>query len=406
MRISSNTIFSQGVQNLNSRQRDLANLQTQISTGKRIQSPSDDPVGAARALELRQTKTLNLQLTNTNVEAAKASLSISETSVSSMVNLMQDVRQQAVYAGNPSLGPQNREAIAIDIDSQLKGLLSLANATDGAGRYLFSGYQSSTQPFVEVAPGTVAYFGDQGQRSVQIGPSSQIPVSDSGFDLLGKVRDGNGTFYTAPYPANTGSGVIDPGSVVNQGALTGHDYSVVFAVAGSTTTYSVIDNTTAVAVVPPGTSYTPGSAITFDGMQFKIDGSPANGDQFTARPSNYRGVFETISDLAKTLRRPAENTADRTRYQNDLNQIIKSIDNAMDGLLSAQGAIGTRLNKAESTQSTGEELNIQYQTSLSQIEDLDYNQAISDLTLQSTYLEAAQKSFVKLQGLSLFNFMS
>ena len=67
--------------------------------------------------------------------------------------------------------------------------------------------------------------------------------------------------------------------------------------------------------------------------------------------------------------------------------------------------LGTRLNELDALQSAGENIGLQYKQTLSQLQDVDYNKAISDLTQQKTSLEAAQKSFLAVSGLSLFNYM-
>lgn len=89
----------------------------------------------------------------------------------------------------------------------------------------------------------------------------------------------------------------------------------------------------------------------------------------------------------------------------DLTTALTQIDNAANNVLRVRASVGTRLNELDATEGTNLDTAFQYESSLSNIRDLDYARAITDLTRQQTTLEAAQKSFVIVQGLSLFNFL-
>lgn len=216
MRVSTNNIFALGTASITERQADLVKLQQQLSTGKRILTPSDDPVASAQILEVTQSRDRNSQFM-LNGNDANSAVAMSETSLQSVVNLLQNVKQLAVNAGNPTLALNERSILQSELQARYQELLGLANSTDGSGLYLFSGYQGTTRPFEEVAPGVVAYFGDQGQRQIQISPSRALPVSDSGRDIFQRIKEGNGSFVTEPpsSPLNTGTGIISPGSVLD-----------------------------------------------------------------------------------------------------------------------------------------------------------------------------------------------
>jgi flagellin-like hook-associated protein FlgL len=88
-----------------------------------------------------------------------------------------------VKAGNGSYTPSDRESVAIELESRLADLLGIANTADGVGGYVFSGYKSTTLPFTKTATGA-DYQGDQGQRSLQVGSTRTIPITDSGASVL------------------------------------------------------------------------------------------------------------------------------------------------------------------------------------------------------------------------------
>ncbi len=398
MRISSSTLFDSNIAALNQQQSRLLQTQQQIASGHRISTPSDDPIAASRALDVSQSDTMNTQYTS-NRGAATQTLSMADSSLQGVVSLLQDVRTSAVNAGSGLLGNSERKTIAADFGRRLQELVGLANSTDGLGNYLFAGFQTKSQPFVDTAAG-VSYQGDDGQRNVQVSASMQMATSDSGADVFMRIKNGNGTFSTQAAPANTGSGVVSVGSVTNPTLITGNNYSVTFSVVAGVTTYDV-RNTTTAAMVSAGNTYVSGQAVSFDGMQIDIKGVPANGDAYTVVPSTNESVFKTIADMVSALNAPVVGA----NLSNTLVHGIKNLDNALEKIVNTRASVGLRLNEIDAQQTIGDNLGLQFKSTLSQLQDTDYHKAASDLAQQNLTLQAAQQSFAKVSSLSLFNYL-
>ncbi|MBI3230598.1 MAG: flagellar hook-associated protein FlgL [Burkholderiales bacterium] len=408
MRVSTNGIFEAGINQIGSLQSGLAKTQLQLSTGKRNLTAADDPIAASRALEVVQSQSINDQF-SVNRQNANSSLSQVESALSSATNLMHDVKQIAINAGHGGLSDADRASLATDLKGRLDDLLAIANTADGAGGYLFSGFRSSTLPFIKTATGA-QYQGDQGQRFLQVGSSRNIPISDSGHSIFEGNITGNGTFVTAPgtAPPNTGSGIVSIGSVTNASQLTGQNYSVTFNVSATTppvTTFDIL-NTTTNTPVSAGNPFTAGQPIAFDGLQFDVTGAPANGDVFTVQPSQNQSIFTTLTSLITALGQPASGSTGQANLTNALNTANANLNNALDNLLSVRSTIGSHLRELDYLDSSGDDINIQYKQTLSDLQDLDYTKAISSFTQQQTTLEAAQRSYTKIAGLSLFNYIS
>lgn len=400
MRISSNTIFDSNVAALNQQQARLLQTQQQVASGKRLLSASTDPIAATRVLDISQSDASNTQQAS-NRTAARHTLSLAESTLQSVTSLIQDVRTATVYAGNGSLNNSDRSTLATNLSGRLQELIGLANSTDGVGNYLFSGFQSKTQPFVDT-PAGMGYFGDDGQRMAQVGSGRQMAANDSGADVFMRIKNGNGTFVTQSTAGNAGSGVIGAGAVADPALLTGNNYSISFSVLAGTTSYSVTNTTTGLPVAGMTTQpFVSGQAITFDGMRFDIQGAPADGDSFTITPSTNESVFKTIADLITTLNTPVAGA----NLTNGLRLGLNNLDNALDNVLNVRSTLGLRLSEIDALQVAGENLGLQFKQTLSQLQDTDYNKAISDLTQQQATLQAAQQSFAKVTGLSLFNYM-
>jgi flagellar hook-associated protein 3 FlgL len=292
----------------------------------------------------------------------------------------------------------------------LDQLVALANSTDGTGNYLFSGFQGKTIPFVNTSLG-VQYMADDGQRMVQVSSSRQMAASDSGADVFMRVKNGNGTFVTGADANNTGAASIGQGAVTNATLLTGSSYQLTFV---SPAAYTVTETTSSGAVLPPVPvppeapySYVSGEAFALPGMQLSIIGTPAPGDTFTVEPSTNEGLFKTMEDMIAALKTtsPAGAATTGAQLSSSLSKAMSGLDRGLDRVLTARASLGARMNELDSLQATGEDLGLQYKTTLSTLQDLDYNKAISDLNRQTTSLTAAQKSFKQVADLSMFNYM-
>lgn len=402
MRVSTSMLYTLGVDAIGRQQEKLLHLQQQIASGRRILTPADDPVGSAQALTATQAQARTAQHA-TNIGTANDALAHSESVLGQVGDLLQAARTQAIAAGGPALADADRRAIATDLRAQLAQLVGLANSKDGDGAFMFAGFATATLPFTDTAGG-VTYSGDSGQRTLEVGPGRNLPASASGDHAFMRIANGNGTFVAAAASANTGNGIITAGSVVNPAALTGDTYRVLFNVAAGVTTYDVIDVTTA-AVVSSGNAYTSGGAITVAGMQVAISGPAANGDQFTLAPSSSQSVFKTIADLIATLETGAATPLGRTQLANGLNRELVDLDQALEHLLTVRAGMGAGLRELETLAAGSQSEQLLHEQALSRLQDLDYNAALSDFARHQLALEAAQKSFIQVSGLSLFDYL-
>jgi flagellar hook-associated protein 3 FlgL len=192
--------------------------------------------------------------------------------------------------------------------------------------------------------------------------------------------------------------------VTNATALTGNDYTISFSVAAGVTRYSVTNTTTAATVIN-NALYVPGGPIAFDGLQVEVDGVPANGDSFSVEPSVNVSVFATLDILRSALQGAGEGAVANAQLTNALNTVHSNLQNGLDRVLSVTASIGTRLRESDSVISAAEDLDLVFEGRLSQLRDLDYARALSDLNFQQLHLEAAQKSFVRVSELSLFSLL-
>ena len=396
MRVSTQGAFLQGLSLMQRLQSALDNTQRQISSGRRVLTPSDDPIAASRALDMRESLG-RLEQFERNASIASNRLSQEEAALGSVNNVLQRVRELSLQASNATQSNESRQLIAVEMRQQLEQLVQLANQRDGNGAYLFSGNLEDTQPVIRSAAG-FSYNGDQGQRYIQVGEARQIADGDSGAAVFFGIRDGNGTFSSAAAAANTGTGVLGPGSLVDPAAWVADQYTVRFIDENN---YEVLDSSAAVVV---SAGYRSGDTIAFNGIEFSLQGQPQGADEFTISPSRFQDVFTTIERLATAVEQGASDDASSAALSNGINSEFLNIDQAIGNILDVRTQVGARLAAIEDQLDSNGAFALSYQETLSDIEDLDYAEALSRLSLEATTLEAAQQSFIRTQSLSLFNY--
>ena len=407
MRISTLNLYNTSTNQLNSLQSALARTQMQLSTDRRLLTPSDDPVASARALEVTQSQNINAQFA-TNRSSAKSALGFTESALQNAGDLLQEIQELAVEGGNGIMLQGDREKLATELEGRLADLMGVANTADGAGGSLFSGFMTTTKPFT-ATPGGAAYQGDSGVRQLQVSESRKVPLSASGRTVFESIPTGNGTFQTKADAANAGAAIISSGSVTNRPAIDGTTYEIEFGMSAATPPapiYTVYDTSVAPRAILAGQQdlpYKDGQQIAFGGMSMEIKGVPAAGDKFSVEPSQKQSVFTTVTDLIKTLRMPGDGAAGKAALTNQLNSALDNLKNAHDNVLTVQASVGAHMNELDYLDSAGSDLDLQYAGTLDDLQGLDTVKAISDFSQQQLTLQAAQMSFKTMSGLSLFN---
>ena len=406
MRVSTNQTQDVAINAMLEQQEKLSKVQKQIATGKRIFKPSEDPIGAARVVDLKNIIETNGQYQK-NIDAARARLTVEESIMGNATDILQRVRELAITANNASQTNETRNFIAEEVDQLLEEILDMANSTDGSGDYLFSGSKTNFRPFVNNENGEYEYQGDDTQRRLQIGPKRTIETSDSGNFVFRAIKDGNTEFTALANKTNTGSGIIDPGSVT--GKYDGGTYAIIFDKKESIDpnepiTYKVV-NANNEEIIPPGTVYVEGANIEFNGVRVFVEGEPDVDDFFVIRPSENQDVFTTIKNFVETLRTPRGDPKQNAELHNEINRTILGVDNALGRVLEIRSNTGARLKALDAQQSINEDYNLQIREILSDIEDLDYAKAVSELNLKLTGLQASQKAFTRVQGITMFDYI-
>ncbi|BEV07891.1 MULTISPECIES: flagellar hook-associated protein FlgL [unclassified Methylophilus] len=301
MRLSTNTIYANGTNRLMGLQSDVNDLNEKISSGKKVRSPADDPVASARIIEINNNKSMKDTFAETR-KTASSMLENYETNLSSVTDLVLNIKSSLTAAGNATYNDSQRQSIATELQGRLDSLISLANAKDSMGNFIYSGFTTDKAAFTSAG----VFQGETSRMNLQIDDNRTMPTTFTGD------------------------------SVFN-----------------------------------------------------------ANGNN----------LFANMQQAITLLNTPITDATSRTNFTNGLATALQNTDKSLDSILDTRAQIGSQLNEIQILDDTGDDISLQYSKVLSDLQDLDYTQALSDLAKKNTIMEAAQKSFVSTSKLSLFQFI-
>ncbi|MDQ7733151.1 flagellar hook-associated protein FlgL [Halomonas sp. SpR1] len=427
MRISTVTMFEQSTASMNRQQSDLMRVSQQMASGRRVVNPSDDPQAASRAIGVDQAKATTEQFSNSRV-SARNTLSQSESIINSVSDAITSAKGLLIQASSDTLTDEQRESIASELKGVYETMLGQANSTDGNGRYLFGGYKDNSPPFVKSADGSVEYKGDTNAREQRVDATRLMPVADNGVTIFQSVPRGAG--YVAE--AKKEDGTLNQGNVTFRGPQTldvknadyGSDYRVSFDGTAADPTYQVqrFDNTTNAWVNndSDGAALSSGTwaddindegslSLEFGGLSIRFEGTPVPNDEVLVAKSggDVRGadLFRTMEEAIRVLENPADNATKKADQRNTLNTAMRDLDNSLDNVLTVRASAGARLSELKVVDAVADNRMLNYTQTLSDLVDLDYAEAITEYSLRQVGLQAAQKTFVDMKGMSLLNYM-
>lgn len=396
MRISTAALHAQGVANILRNQTALAKTQNELALATRLVSAKDDPGAWARAAGLDQ-QVAQLARYKDNASVVEHRLGLEETALTSATEVLNRVRELALQANSANASSDARQSLAQEMQSQLEQLLAIANSGDGEGRYLFAGTNDSSAPF-SMAPVGANYSGNTSQRLIDIGPERSVALGDTGAQVFLNLRDGNGTFAVSAATGNSGTAKLDNAKLFDASAWDGGSYTLSFS-GGN---YQVRDAGN--ALVASG-AYQSGTAIRFRGVELTLSGTPVDGDSMSVAPSQTQDMFAVVQSMIARVSTMPTDAAGRAREQTEFFGALQELDTALERVMSVRATVGHRLNAVDDAGTQIEALDVRANSTLSDLRDLDYADATARLNLQMTALQAAQQSYARIQGMSLFDFL-
>jgi flagellar hook-associated protein 3 FlgL len=425
-RLGTANTYDLAMRNLTARQTQLANLQENLTSGKRVVRASDDPTGAAQA-ERSLTRMARIATDQRALESQRNSIAMAEGTLGDVTEALQRFRELVVSAGNGSHTPAERKTIADQLTGLREQIVSYANRKDTNGLPLFGALGSAQTPFVgpqSTAP-DYTYNGLPGQPVTSEVAIPSALDGESAF-MHQTSRDGvyNVTLSTIPTgrALATDSVTVTDASLVTQSTyiITIDSVSAGATAGTSTATYSIqeipatgfpadVNFPKGPFTVPDYPSDKPvsipindvynGPGAGLPGLSFTITGTPAAGDTITVDPNP--SIFSVMDDAIRDIGGAANSNAATQAVA----QALHNIDIGMERVSAVRGKAGDLLNRADRITANQENRSIQLESDRSRAEDLDMIKGVSDFQNQQTGYQAALQSYAQVQKLSLFNFI-
>lgn len=410
MRISTAQIFDNGTRQMARAQAEVARAQQQISASKRILSPADDPAAATIALGIRQEQARSAQYQR-NADLAEHELRHQDLTLESIGNLLLDVKDLAMQAGNATLSTTERAAIVRAIQGAGEELLALFNTRSASGDHLFAGAASAAPPFVTTPSGQLVYRGDEVARRIDVADGLTLQSRNSGRELFVDVPAAAPSFVARADTDNTGSAVMSAGRVVDPAAYAGihpDDLVVRFSNPPATYTVSRVDHASGTSTsMGPAVAYVPGEPVTVavGGLEVRLGGVPADGDEFVLEARKTQPIALTVQRLAEGLAGIADTPAGAEERTRVVTTALADLDAALQSLDGHRADVGIRLDRLDAVRTEQQATDLANGELASQLVDLDLQEAASRLTFHMIVLQAAQQSFAKIASLSLFSYL-
>lgn len=419
-RVSTANMYENALRNMGTRQTTLANLQENLTSGKRVLRASDDPVAAAQA-ERAMTRISRIQTEQRALDVQRNAVAQAESTLGDAIGLMQEMRELVVSAGSGVFTASDRETVANQLQGLRTQLRDVANRKDTNGVPLLSALGSAAAPFLNAMG---EFDGLAGQMA---GSAVAIPNAldgDSAF-MFRPQRDGvfNAQVNSATPPTHgLGSSAVtstNPSQVPVDASGNAYDYQINVTYTAGTAPgtlaaqYTIV-STPAVAV-PPFDGSTLFTSPDFDpsqpasvpvndipGLSLQLTGKPQLGDtvQLTLQPSN------SIFDVADSAIRDIRGAGSSSDAAQAVAQALANMDTGLARLQNVRSYAGELLNRADRISGNQDTRSVQLEADRSRAEDLDMIKGISDFQNQQVGNEAALKSYAMVQKLSLFNYIS
>ncbi|WP_076410903.1 flagellar hook-associated protein FlgL [Shewanella sp. UCD-KL12] len=396
MRISTAQLFNQNINSVLNKQTATSNIIDQLSTGKKVNTAGDDPVAAISIDNLAQQNAVIEQYTR-NIDFANNRLSLTESKLGSAETLVSSTREQVLRAINGGLGDSERKMVADELRGTLEELLALANGKDESGNYLFSGFETASQPFAFDAAGNMVYSGDSGVRDAVVASGVTVGANIPGDSAFMNSPSGLGDFSANYLASQVGDFNVESAVIANPATYVDDTYT--FTMVGADLEVRDSSNT----LVTTEVGFDSSNPINFNGIEVKLDGMPAAGDSFSITPAPEVSIFDTINQAISLIEDP--NKANTPQGKAELAQILNNIDSGVNQISIERGRAGNSLKSLESYNTSHVDEKLVNSSALSMLEDLDYASAITELEKQQVALNAASSVFSKVGSTSLFDYI-
>lgn len=396
MRISTSLMFQRNTNSILSSQAATQKSAEEVSSGKRVNNTSDDPIAAIGIENLNQQNAVTDQYLK-NIDYSTNKLESTESILGNAQDIAIQLKEQMLSLSNGSYSEKELETIATDMRANLEALESLANSRDESGNYIFGGFDTNQQPFNFVGvPRTMQYSGDDGVRTSVVADGVTVNTNIPGSDIFMNAENALGD-YAANYSSpQTGNFSITAANVVNESANPAANYTLSFVDDGSGgTNVEINDGTTTVTQAFS-------NPLTFDGVELEFDGEPAIGDSVEISQQSSVSIFDTVE---QAIALAESGNVQTPAGQSELAQLLDNTDQGINQIGQMRSEAGTSLKNVENYQARHEEAKLVNDSAKSKLEDLDIAEAVTELQKNQLALQVTSSVFSKVNTTTLFDYL-
>jgi len=358
MRIADKMAFNQVNQNLAKNRSDMADLQNQAATQKRITKPSDDPLASARVLAARTEERGNSQFIK-NINNARSFLEFSDQSLGELSDILVRAKELAISQSNDASGnAESRMVTASEIEQIYNQAVQIGNRKLGE-RYIFGGYKTQTMPFTQAGE----YLGDDGDMKIQTHKDTFVAMNIPGNKVfLGQGLGGDG-IVRSRYEAPTN---VDQLKEFQQEEIERKELNQ-----------------------EKESNYLETRGPASERRRGHMDQDPVTGNAGI-------NLFSTLRNLEVSL---------RTNDKEGVQESLDTLDQAISQVVLARSEVGSRIMAINNTMDSLQKAVVDNKVTASQLEDADAFQVISDINKTDSTLKATLETSGKLIQPSLLDFL-
>ncbi|CAH8184479.1 flagellar hook-associated protein FlgL [Vibrio aestuarianus] len=369
--------------------------QAQLASGKKLLSASDNPLATHYIQNVGQQEEQLRQYLD-SIVLVRNRLEHQEVIIANTESFADQAKRTVMEMINGSLSPEDREAMARELQEVSNNVLNLANVQDEFGNYIFGGTKPKNQPFFRDNAGNVTYAGDDYQRKMKISNSLEVPFNNPGSKVFMEIDNPFGD-YEPDYQLKEGSELLLE-RATNLNPDDQSSYKVTFVdMPNGKYGYQLEQDGSVVSA----DEFDPQKGIQYQDLTIHVKGQISKGDVISLEPRSTYSLFDSYKE-AIALSQSSVSDASSTAK---LHQITEEFHAAFIHLNKVRTDIGARLSTLDIQEEQHEDFKISLAKSKSNFEDLDYAEAVIEFNENSRALQASQQAFGKTKDLTLFNYI-
>lgn len=397
MRITNKVLVRGYLNDLSTNLENMRKMQQQLSSGKEISRPSDDPFRVARTMELQTGIALNDRYQK-NIDEGKGWLDTTETAIGQMGDVLNRIRDLTVQAGNATYNQDQRTPILMEVEQLKQQLMQIGN-TAYDGRYIFGGDKTTNKPFEQNSDAIVYNGSETGLiREFSQGVTFDVAIVGDKFKeaftnkAISLSVDGKKADGTTPFGGKgtlngyfTGSTEKNFTVLVDAVNASGQVTNIKYSTDGInfTNIAASIDSSTGNSII----KFPDYSGLTFT-LDKSTDNTVGNSYNFNLKPDN---VVDNIIGLLKENKSPSG--------------LLNELDEQMDNLLNLRAEVGSKTQRLDAMADKNTEETFNMTELLSKTSDIDVAEKTMQYKVMESVYNASLMTGAKIIQPSLLDFL-